>query len=142
MISIAVSVEDMAQIEDRIAQIGGPEMVSDVLDEAQALLLNRLRTRFLQQVDPDGVPWIPSQAAIDRNFNGGTLFDTGKLFHSIQAFAAEGPDERAMGTDVFYGLFHQFGTRRLPVRRFIGYSEEDEDLMFRLTLKRVKEIFG
>lgn len=98
-----------------------------LLDQAAAILLNRIRTRYLQQVDSAGAPWLQSEAAkirASKGVGGGTLFDTGTLFRSIQLYA-EGPTSRAIGTDVPYGIFHNFGTPLLPIREFLAFGESD-----------------
>lgn len=120
--------------------------VEDILDEAAALLLNRIRQRFLEEKDPDGNPWIPSQAAIERRKEGGTgtLFDTGNLWRSIQ-LGDKRPLERIIGTfsdkDVSYGKYHQFGVPgRLPIRRFLGFGKSDEDLVNELLQQRLERL--
>lgn len=110
--------------------------VEEILDEAEALMLNRIRARFLAETDPDGVKWIPSKRALKTG--GKTLFKTGTLFHSIQAHAT-GPNERSIGTNVMYGPFHQFGTFKLPRRIFLGFSEEDLFITERRITQRVME---
>lgn len=113
-----------------------------LLDEAGALLLNRIRTSFLREQDPDDKPWIPSQAAIKRRQQGGsgTLFDTGNLFRSIQ-LGTRGLGVRVIATDVPYGKFHQFGVPgRLPIRMFLGFGEKDEELVERLLTQRLERL--
>jgi len=129
-------------IAEVMAFLGSDELPSDILDEAQALMLNRIRTRFLNTEAPDGTKWPVSEAAIARNFNGDTLFDTGNLFHSIQAFIAEGPVMRAIGTDVPYGIVHQMGLNGNPVREFLGFSDEDVALIEGLAIARIEEFFN
>lgn len=119
---------------------------TEILDEAQAILLNRIRTRFLAGVGPDG-PWVPSKAGLKRKAGGytyrggkkysatGTLFETGTLFHSIQAQAGAG-DSMVISSDVPYGRYHQFGSgggRRV----FLGFNDEDIDLVVRLIRMRI-----
>ena len=51
---------NVAGIDELVALLNGPTVHDAIVDgvtEATALLLNRTRTRFLEQVDPDGVPW-------------------------------------------------------------------------------------
>ncbi len=116
-----------------------------MVDQIAAVLLARTRTRFRDQVDPDGSPWTPSAAAAlrasgvatgtDRSpggFRGGfTHFASGALFNSIQRFSPGTPGVRAIGTDVNYGLFHQLGFRNArtgrqePARPFLGFGQED-----------------
>jgi phage gpG-like protein len=110
-----------------------------ILDEAGALLLNRIRTRFLAETSTDGSKWLPSKAAIKRRANGGTgtLFQTGRLFRSIQ-LSGSGADQREISTDVPYAAYHNFGLGQVK-REFIGASAEDGLLIERLVMLRVSE---
>lgn len=121
-----------------------------VLEEAQALLLNRIRTRFLEYRGPVA-RWVPSAAGLRRlsgkytyrngkKYTGtGTLFETGTLFHSIQAFR-EDPYTVSIGTDVPYAIYLQNGTLKMPPRVFLGVNDEDALLVSKLVIKRLKEV--
>lgn len=115
-----------------------------ILDEGAAVIYNRLRSRFLLETAPDGTKWPPSQAALRRarsGRGGGTLFDTGKLFRSIQLYA-NSPTTRAIGTNVTsdtgfpYAEKHQFGIGVVQ-RQFLGFAPDDLDIMSRVILNRV-----
>lgn len=110
-------------------------------DECAAVLLNRIRTRFLSERDPDGKPWVPSLAGTlrKRGREGGTLFDTGRLFRSIQLYS-EGRGRRAIGTDVPYGPFLQY-SKRTP-RVFLGIGEDDEHAIRQVIEHRINEAVG
>lgn len=103
-----------------------------VLDDAAAILLNRIRTRFQQQIDPEGHPWIQSQAAIDENRN--TLIDTGKLFRSIQLYQTS-KGMRLIGTDVEYAPYHH-APRKGIRRAFMAFNDEDLSLIEAMILLR------
>ena len=137
---ISASVVGLEALREKLDKLIKAQDTTEILDESQAILLNRIRTRFLAETDPDGVPWPPSKAGVKRRSKGGTgtLFRTGKLFHSIQAHTV-GPQERAISTDVPYGLFHQFGTATLPKRAFLGFSEEDLSVVEARVVQRVME---
>ena len=125
---------------DKLQDALDPE---DILDEAEALLLNRIRQRFMDQVDPDGNKWQPlnpkyAKKKMARWGGGGILFASGAMFHSIQAFVS-GPNERSIATDDPKARFHQFGTVRMPRRMFLGFSDEDLYLTERRVLQRVME---
>ena len=116
--------------------------IEAILDEASAFLISRILTRFLAETDPNGVPWIPSKAGMARRLKGGTgtLFDTGKLFRSLQVFkTAEG--ERRVGTDVPYAPLMQLGGGpfKLPPRPFLGFSNEDESMIKQIVQLRINE---
>jgi phage gpG-like protein len=113
------------------------------VEDSGALLFNRIRTNFLDQKAPDGTFWEPSFAAFQRSFNGrggGTLFDTGTLYHSIQLYSVS-PYERSIGTNVPYGRFHNEGTAILPKREFLGWAKQDEELALKVFIKRISEAF-
>jgi phage virion morphogenesis protein len=134
---LRITVQGQAGLERTLNDLSKALVVRDILDEASAVLLGRIRQRFLDETDPDGVAWIPSRASRLRA-GGGTLFDTGRLFHSIQLFSVD-EESRAIGTNVPYAPFHQFGTRTLPRRQFLGFSDEDATIVEGLIIKRVQE---
>lgn len=116
--------------------------ISGILDEVSAALLAKTRERFLKQVDPDGVPWVPSFAAIRRALHGsggGTLFDTGRLFHSIQLYLID-ENTRAIGTDVPYASKHQNGEDGMVKRVFLGFGEEDSKTAEQIMVTRFKKL--
>lgn len=116
------------------------ELPNEVMDEALAILLSNTRRRFLAQTSPEGDKWPESWAARGREKSGrggGTLFDTGRLFHSIQALN----HKNGMGeiyTDVPYGQKHQDGTDGMVMRRFLGMGPESR-LIEMLIQRRLQE---
>lgn len=140
MIKVEVKGLEIIGLEGVLNKVG--KLISaidqvEILDEAEAILLNRTRGRFLAEVDPDGVAWRPSYAGMRRRARGGTgtLFDTGRLFHSIQAYRV-GANERDIGTDVPYGRKHQLGIGVVQ-RRFLGISQEDLSIITARVVQRV-----
>ena len=130
--------------KDTLHELGLRGAVEHGLEEATALLLNRVRTRYLRQENAEGEAWEPSRAAFRRSFGigrqgGGTLFDTGNLFHSIQIYPGIDPLQYAIGTDVPYGSKHQYGVGSLPVREFLGFNDGDAKLARSVLLKRINE---
>lgn len=127
-----------------LGEAGVKKLGETILDTVGPVLLNRIRTRYLAETDPDGVPWVKSYAAIARAASGqggGTLFNTGTLFHSIQ-YAKNAENNRTFGTDVTYAEKHQFGdpaTHTLR-RMFLGFSTADLGLVNLVAQNKVKEI--
>ena len=107
-------------------------------DEASAILLNRIRTNFLAERDPEGNPWKPSKAGIARRAKGGTgtLYKTGTLFRSIQLSAVGG--NRSIGTDVPYAEKHQLGIG-VEKRVFLGVTQSDAELYEKFLIKRIRK---
>jgi phage gpG-like protein len=141
---LRIEVKGQSELETKIRQLHEGLDTAKILDEGAALLFNRMRSRFLIESDPTGQRWPVSQAAIRRNRTGrggGTLFNTGKLFRSLQIYATSGTT-REIGTDVTaggfpYGKVHQFGWGGLPRREFLGFGDEDVGLMSQLIIRRI-----
>lgn len=140
-INVGPNSEDLEKVFQKIySAVADTE---PILDEVAAFLFNRIRTNFLKQTAPDGTKWVVSQAALNRartGRGGGTLFDTGNLWRSIQ-LAAIGTNERAITTDVPYGPYHNFGLGNMPVRAFMGFGPQDASIANKLMVKRFKEAF-
>jgi phage virion morphogenesis protein len=73
--------------------------------EIGRLLKTSTQLRFRDQVDPQGVRWIPSKRVEERG--GQTLRLTGRLRNSLTYVASD--DHVDVGTNVEYGKAHQFG---------------------------------
>ena len=121
----------VAGLASRLLSVSEALNNKTILDMAGAFILNRIRTRYLAEQAPDGTPWIPSHAAIRRRAKGGTgtLFDTGRLFRSIQLSAESSDSERIISTDVPYAKDVH------PRWPFMGVNADDSDLLEQL-LKR------
>ena len=135
-----ITIKGQQDVQRTLAQLTSALAVRDILDESGALLLGRIRRRFLAQQNPDGQSWVPSAASRKRasGRGGGTLSDPGRLFQSIQLYA-EGENSRAIGTNVPYAAIHNFGLGNQLQRQFLGFGDEDATLVEKLLLKRVKE---
>lgn len=128
-VQIEVTFAGLKSLINKIDLISKPLRVqTEITDAVGATVLDRIRKRFLAQTDPDGKAWIPSFAAIrrqDEGRGGGTLFDTGALFHSIQ-FARKSSTVGEISTDVPYARKHQFGEGVIQ-REFMGVNRDDAD---------------
>ena len=121
----------------------GPGL-NDLATQVGAALLNRMRTRFLNEQDPDGAKWIPSTFGERRKAEGkggGTLFDTGALFHSIQLGRAAG-GEVNIGTDIPYAKKHQEGLDGEVQRVFLGFGGDDVKFAEDVVSQRIEEILA
>jgi phage virion morphogenesis protein len=140
---IQIEISGAARIEDIIQGLNSALDTTEILDESGALLLSKLRQRYLAETDPEGKKWAPSLAAIKRKEKGrggGTLYDSGRLFHSIQ-LAGTGAIDRFIGTDVPYGIYHQNGEGE-GRRVFLGFADSDVSLVQRLIIKRIGDSLG
>ena len=142
LVSVSISQDGSKLVEllQKVAQLTEP---SNILDKASAVVLNRIRQRFLREVDTAEQPWEPSKAAIRRRLKGGTgtLYDTGNLFRSIQQAGVEGTETR-ITTDVEYAKYHQFGIGGNLKREFMGVSEADARIVERVLQKYLDDSLG
>ncbi|ATS92347.1 tail protein [Stenotrophomonas phage vB_SmaS_DLP_5] len=139
---LRITIDDK-QIDEALELISGAVDPVKLVDEAAAILLSRIRRRYLDQTAPDGTKWVPSYAAQLRaksGRGGGTLYDTGRLFNSIQLYA-DTDTSRLIGTDVPYGKIHNDGIGVIR-RQFLGANEEDMGLMVKLVVNRIKKALG
>ncbi len=133
-----LGLQGLSELLDKAQDAADP---SRAMDEAGSMLLNRIRTRFLAQTDPDGIPWQPSRASqrrLSSGRGGGTLFDSGTLFHSIQLFN-RGIGVRAIATDVPYAKKHQEGLDGEVKRVFLGFGVEDVNVAEKIILKNINK---
>ncbi len=110
--------------------------LSKPLKVARQLLISATRQNFALGQSPDGIPWAPLKRPRNRprdtrkGRKAGSLDlplrDTGLLMGSLTGGdidSIEG-NELRFGTSVFYGVFHQFGTRTIPRRQFLGVTDD------------------
>jgi phage gpG-like protein len=141
---------DSAQLQQVLDTVHEALDVEQVLDMAASIILNNTRARYLEEKNPEGKHWPPSEAAIKRRRAGGTgtLFETGTLWRSIQLVDSNPAGERTIqaGAEnekgVEYGHFHQYGTKFLPIREFLGVVESDIELFEARVMQRVAEALG
>lgn len=91
-----------------------------------SVLEGSTRQRFADRESPNGVAWaVLMPATIDaKNGRGNILVDSGDLMRSITFHASS--DSVIVGTDRPYGKYHQTGTKNMPMRPFLGISEQDK----------------
>lgn len=137
---LKIDIQGQPRLESVLQSLTSALDVTEILDESAAILLNRIRTNFLVQTSPDGQKWVESGAAKDRaakGRGGGTLYNTGRMYQSIQLYAP-GTNTRSIGTDVPYAGIHNNGVGQIQ-REFLGFGEDDADLVQKLIIKRITE---
>jgi phage virion morphogenesis protein len=101
---------------------------AELLDIIGGLVEDQTRRRFLtEKSGPDGAAWLPWSGpyAATRHGNQSLLIDTGRMEKSIthNIYA----DEVHIGTNLIYGATHQFGSKKIPARPFLGLSQDNVD---------------
>jgi phage gpG-like protein len=142
---LGFEVEGSPQLDRLIQSLTKGLDTQSILDEGAAVIFNRIRTRFIQELSPSGERWPPSKASEHRakvGAGGGILFATGKMFRSLQLYSVD-DNTRAIGTNAEsdlgfpYPLAMQFGWGHNISRVFVGFAEEDRQFMSDLVVKRI-----
>lgn len=152
---VSVDVRGVRELLVKLDRLGNPKFADELVTEVGSLLLNRIRTRFLNQTDPDGNKWPESQAGRIRKAGGftyryingtrkrytgtGTLFESGALWNSLQ-FARLGKGEGVIGTDVPYAKYLQ-GPEAEVERTFLGFGRDDEEFTEEFLARRIQDLY-
>ncbi len=113
-------------LTDKAAAMRAPDL-RKLFDVVHQILVSGAKMNFVRSSAPDGTPWAPLKKERRRNKGKSLpLRDTGLLMASLQG----GPkhiDVRRQtglqfGTSVDYAAFHQFGTKFIPARPFLGLN--------------------
>ena len=115
------------------------------LNEAALFLERETRQNFLKQQDPDGNPWKPLaestlKSKLRRRAPRAILRDTSTLVSGIAARPASRNQvsvETTAGAE--YGIWHQLGTRRMPQRRYMGFSQRYIDRVQEILLSYLEQ---
>lgn len=82
------------------------------------------RRRMRSEVSPLDTPWAALSEPYASSKKGpGILRETLEMFNTIEVSARKG--EAEVGTDLERGIFHQFGTSRMPAREWLGVTDDD-----------------
>ena len=118
--SVVVTVDGLDHVIAVVDRIANPDW-ANLLELLGQTIEEQTIHHFSLQAGPEG-PWV------ERSSGGWwpLLVKTGRLRGSI-THVVQLPDEVAIGTNVYYGKFHQLGTRTIPRRQFLGITDQDKD---------------
>ena len=122
---ITIEIDDDGVVAGLSRLAGRMEDMSPVMREIGDAVREASMESFEREAPPEGGKWPPLSPATIRRRRGGPvhriLQDTGALRQSIVK-RLEGDRSVIVGARVEYAPFHQFGTRRMPARPFLGVS--------------------
>lgn len=127
--------------------------------EVSALLVSRIKARFMQGVAPSGTPW-PGlmESTIARKQRGrgkkpnALLYETGRLYNSIKVIQGVNTGLLAVNTGMGfrigvsdpiaagYGRLHNYGLGGQEERRFMGLSRLDIVAVSGMLRRKMKSI--
>ena len=149
---ISLSVDGLINVDKaKLAEVDLDDLVEDILDASQGFLLNRIRTRFLNEQDPEGKPWPGNKSATRRRsgkntYRGGKRytgtginFETGAMFHSI---VANKDNKRGYRTIQTLTDLVPYAPERHKIAPWMGFNEDDVTSVTRLGATLVEEFLN
>lgn len=143
--SVRKVLAEKANVLDKVLDV---DALGELLASVQLLFL---RKRFLDHESPQQTQWEESYSSKLRQKAGettgdSTLFDTGALYQSLQ-MARESLGAFSIGTSMSYAAKHQYGgdvflggkTINLPARPFVGFQQNDPDVLLSILQNRISE---
>jgi phage virion morphogenesis protein len=134
----AAETVDLAGLKDAVRRAAAPPAdYGPLLKRVAVALRADALKNFAGSHDPDGNAWAPLKpSTLKGRRKGGKgakpLIDTGLLRNSVTT-VRQGPLELLFGTNLPRGAYHQFGTRTIPARPFLGISPRLADLIAEMT---------
>lgn len=102
------------------------ENLQKPLREAGLYMERETKLNFAKQSSPEGSPWAAlTPATLKRKRSGAILRETSALVGSVQFMGASNTEAK-VGAGTSYGIYHQFGTRKMAARPFIGIAPRHE----------------
>lgn len=113
-----------------------PQHLKEVLKTLGAVVQSQTIERFEDQVDPAGQKW---KALKNPKSNKLILNDTGQLKRI--AYNLKG-DSVKIGPTVNYGVYHQFGTKKMASRPFLGINQDDYNEIEEVLTQQLRRHYG
>jgi len=95
--------------------------------------------RFENEVDPDGNKWKRRKVETNKTRGRKILHSMGQL-KRVTYIAGKGFVK--IGASVDYGVFHQFGTKKMQARQFLGINKDDYEEITEILTNQLRKHFG
>lgn len=130
-------------IDKLLAKLRAPQPALEEIGKGlQQSTKDRIRTTKLS---PDGKPFAPwSFSTLKARQKEGTaaagiLFRTGKLHESIQYQVVNNQVQVGADSSAPYAKYLQFGTMKMPARPFIGFSQQDLEMIRKILRNHIRK---
>ena len=140
MIVVDVAGFDKATIyiNERLGRLNTYSLMEAIGATVEAQTKRRIAS---EKTSPSGQAWAPLKSStIAKKGSANIMVDTGRLLGSITHIASA--RQVVVGTNVFYGVFHQDGTSKMVSRAFVGLSGENENEVERVTMAFIARQLG
>jgi len=134
--SIEIKVHGLKEIEAKLKKIKDPKAFKSAIAVLGQVVTSQTVERFEEEVDPAGQKW----KALKKPREGGlTLNQTGQLKRISYQLFDHGVK---IGPTVEYGKFHQFGTKHMEARPFLGINEENYNEIEEVLTAQLRRHYG
>jgi phage gpG-like protein len=130
-----ISPDDLGEFLESVERLAENPSVKRGLQRTAEEFVGELGEMMVRSVSPDGRPYAPlkNPRPPGHNQNSGPLIDTGQMMLSLISDAeghleSIGDDRAEVGTNDFKAIFHQFGTKKMVARPFVGVNDEMADI--------------
>ena len=134
-----IKTEELSKLLKRLKQ---PQ---PALEEIGRNLQDSTKSRIRDtKTSPNGRPFAPWSYATflarqkDGTAAGGILYKSGRLFNSIQYQVTGKQVEVGADSSAPYAAYLQFGTDKMPPRPFVGFSEQDFEMIRKVLKNHLK----
>lgn len=120
---IEVQLRGFTELRARLNRLAGG--LEPLATRIRARVVNMHQRRVAtEKTDPDGRPWPPLAASTLSYKRGTMLVETSRLLGSFTS-TQSGLTVTVSNQAIPYNMFHQFGTKRMPRRRFMGLGAKN-----------------
>jgi len=135
---MAISVNGLKAVQKKLGEIRkGLKNSKPILDEIADSAIKNYKQNFKEKGKRLEAPWPPRK----RSYPHPILVKTGKLKRGFKKESVT--NKKAVITNpVEYAKYHQFGTRKLPIRKIIGYSKVIRDIIIGKYTKYIRKIIN
>ena len=139
--TLEVKVSGLDELNASLEMLGrfGDAPLTRALKSIGQAVVGQTIERFENEVDPDGNKWKRRKVETNKTRGRKILHNTGQL-KRVTYIAGKGFVK--IGASVDYGVFHQFGTKKMPARPFLGINKDDYEEIADILSNQLRKHFG
>lgn len=139
--TLEVRVTGLDELNNTLERLGrfSEEPLQRALKSIGTAVVAQTIERFENEVDPDGNKWKHRKVETNKTRGRKILHNSGQL---KRVTYVTGKGFVKIGATVNYGVFHQFGTRKMPARPFLGINKDDYEEITDILSNQLRKHYG
>ncbi len=140
--TLEVKVSGLDELNASLEMLGrfGDAPLTRALKSIGQAVVGQTIERFENEVDPDGNKW--KRRKVETNKTRGRKILHGETGQLKRVTYIAGKGFVKIGASVDYGVFHQFGTKKMPARPFLGINKDDYEEITEILTNQLRKHFG